>query len=180
MEISLVIREVFSYLVLNIQRVRIIECLLGMVWDHCIDLFGCQEILLPFLGVGIILEGGVASIWYQSGLGFFRLSFNKSKLNLILLICCLFWWFGLADLLIDYHTLDFLFFGIMTTCNAKSLGVKFTSKNYSSWKCKFHLFVTGEELKGHIDRIDPTPTEDSNYRAIYIIILYIYTFPICP
>lgn len=37
--------------------------------------------------------------------------------------------------------------------------VKFTGKNYSTWEFQFRLYVTGQELWGHIDGTDPTPTD---------------------
>ena len=47
----------------------------------------------------------------------------------------------------------------MSTSNVDVVGVRFTSKNYSTWEFQFRIFVMGKELCGHIDGSDPALTE---------------------
>jgi hypothetical protein len=51
-----------------------------------------------------------------------------------------------------------VYFGFIMS-SSESFGVRFTGKNYYASKFQFQLFVTGEELWGHIDGSDPAPTE---------------------
>jgi hypothetical protein len=42
--------------------------------------------------------------------------------------------------------------------SSEFFGVRFIGKNYSAWEFQFQLFVTGNELWGHIDGSGPAPT----------------------
>jgi hypothetical protein len=53
---------------------------------------------------------------------------------------------------------DLILIDFIMSCS-DSFGVRFTGKNYSTWKFQFRLFVMSKELWGQIDGSDPEPTE---------------------
>lgn len=38
--------------------------------------------------------------------------------------------------------------------------IKFNGKNYTSWAFQFQVYLKGNEMWGHIDELDPKPTDD--------------------